>query len=162
MGAGKTTVGKQLSRALGRPFYDSDKEIEKRTGASIPLIFELEGETGFRRRETAILEELSHSQNTIIATGGGAILSEYNQDLMKQHGYVIYLAAPIEQLVKRTAKDKNRPLLQTEDPKKKITEILNIRAPIYNATANAVIDTQKKSVKKIVNEILDLVSRNKI
>ena len=116
MGAGKTTIGRLLAKHLHKTFYDTDHEIERRTGVNIPLIFEVEGETGFRKREISIIEELSHKSNIVMATGGGAILSEENRNNLKQHGTVIYLKANVHELWQRTRNDKNRPLLQTVDP----------------------------------------------
>ncbi|WP_455220336.1 shikimate kinase [Kaarinaea lacus] len=158
MGAGKTTIGRQIAKALGRTFYDSDKEIEKRTGATIPLIFELEKEAGFRLRESAMIKELLSKDNTIVlATGGGAVLSEKNRKLMARHGFVIYLCAPLEQLVRRTARDKNRPLLQTKNPKKTIEDLLSIRDPLYREVADLVFETDGFTVRQVVSKLQKLV-----
>ncbi len=158
MGAGKTTIGKQLARQLGRSFYDSDRVIEERTGANIPLIFELEGEDGFRRREKDVITELSNKQNIVLATGGGVILDPDNRDQITRQGFVIYLDAPLDQLFNRTAKDKNRPLLQTPDPRKKLEEILAIRDPLYREVADIVITTDGSPVRSVVNKLLTLVT----
>ncbi|WP_455219393.1 shikimate kinase, partial [Kaarinaea lacus] len=136
-----------------RTFYDSDKEIEKRTGATIPLIFELEKEEGFRIRESAMIKELLAKDNIVLATGGGAILSEKNRKMMSDHGYVVYLCAPLEQLVRRTARDKNRPLLQTKNPKKTIEDLLTIRDPLYRDVADHVLETDKFSVRQVVSKL---------
>lgn len=157
MGAGKTTIGRQVAKVLGRKFFDSDKEIEKRTGASIPLIFELEKEEGFRKRESAMIEELASKEDIVLATGGGAVLSEQNRKILTNHGIVIYLCAPVEQLVKRTAKDKNRPLLQTDDPKKTIRDLLEARDPLYREVANYVIETSGLSVAQVVGKLKKLL-----
>jgi len=161
MGAGKTTIGRQIAKALGRKFFDSDKEIEKRTGATIPLIFELEKEEGFRKRESAMLKELVTKPDIVLATGGGAILKKNNRKLLTQHGLVIYLCAPTEQLVKRTAKDKNRPLLQTENPKKTIQDLLKVRDPLYREVADIVFETNGFTVRQVVSKLHKLI-KNKM
>ncbi len=155
MGAGKTSVGKQLARSLNMTFYDSDHEIEKRTGVNIPTIFEFEGEPGFREREHNVLLELVSLPNIVLATGGGAVLRPENRSALKDHGVVVYLQAPVEMLYKRTARDRNRPLLQTEDPKGKIKEILAIRDPLYRQTAAFTVDTNGLTVRQVVKKILD-------
>jgi shikimate kinase len=160
MGAGKTTIGKQLARALGRTFYDSDRFIEERTGANIPLIFELEGEDGFRRREKAAIAELVQMENIVLATGGGAILDPENRDLFTRQGFVIYLRAPLEQLINRTAKDKNRPLLQTTDPQKKLQEILAVRDPLYREVADEILETDSSPVRHVVKRIISLIKKH--
>ena len=158
MGAGKTTIGRQIAKALDRDFYDSDKEIEKRTGATIPLIFELEKEEGFRVRESAMIKELlSKADNIVLATGGGAVLSEKNRKYMAKHGFVIYLCAPLEQLVRRTARDKNRPLLQTKNPKKTIENLLAIRDPLYREVADIVFETDGFTVRQVVSKLQKLI-----
>ena len=124
MGTGKTTVGRQLSRKLKMEFYDSDRVIEERTGADIPLIFEKEGETGFRKRETAIIDELTQKKNIILATGGGAILDAENRKHMINRGTVFYLKSNLKTLISRTSKDKNRPLLHADEPPKVILQRL--------------------------------------
>jgi len=157
MGAGKTTIGRQIAKALGRAFYDSDKEIEKHTGATIPLIFELEKEEGFRLRESAMIEELLAKDNIVLATGGGAVLNKNNRKFMSDHGYVIYLCAPLEQLVRRTARDNNRPLLQTKDPRKTIEELLTIRDPLYRDVADYVFETDKSTVRQVVSKLQKII-----
>ncbi|MFO8023542.1 shikimate kinase, partial [Thiohalophilus sp.] len=124
MGAGKTTIGRQLAQALGKEFIDSDHEIENRTGVNIPLIFELEGEQGFREREAAVIDDLTARDNVVLATGGGAVLYEQNRQHLKERGTVIYLQARVGQLLERTHKDKNRPLLQTADPEARLQALL--------------------------------------
>ena len=153
MGAGKTTIGRQVAKSLGRKFFDSDKEIEKRTGASIPLIFELEKEEGFRKRESAMIKELASKEDVVIATGGGAVLKKQNRDIMNKHGFVIYLCAPVEQLIRRTARDKNRPLLQTDNPKKTIKDLLKIRDPLYREVADLVMETNNFTVAQVVSKL---------
>lgn len=158
MGAGKTTIGKQLARQLGRTFYDSDRVIEERTGVNIPLIFEMEGEDGFRRREKSVIAELTSKQDIVLATGGGAILDPENRDQMTRQGFVIYLSAPLDHLFNRTTKDKNRPLLKTADPRKALEEILRIRDPLYREVADVIIETDAGPARSVVNKILALVA----
>ena len=157
MGAGKTTIGRQIAKALGCDFYDSDKEIEKRTGATIPLIFELEKEQGFRQRESAMIKELLSKDNIVLATGGGAVLNEKNRRFMSNHGLVIYLCAPLEQLVRRTARDKNRPLLQTKNPRKTIEELLARRDPLYREVADIVFETDALTVRQVVSKLQKII-----
>lgn len=159
MGAGKTTIGKQLARQLGRRFYDSDHEIVARTGANIPLIFELEGEMGFRRREKDMLSELTQQHDIVLATGGGAILDPDNRAQLSRHGFVVYLSAPIEQLISRTIKDRNRPLLQTTDPEATLREILANRDPLYREVADVVIETDSSPVRNVVKHLATLVEK---
>ncbi len=141
MGAGKTTLGQQLARALNLRFFDSDRVIEERTGASIPLIFELEGEDGFRRREARIIDELTREDGIVLATGGGAVLREENRRALRQRGLVIYLHAPLERLLERTRRDRNRPLLQTDDPAARLRQIIAERDPLYRRTAHLTVET---------------------
>jgi len=153
MGAGKTTIGGKLAENLGMQFIDLDHEIEQKTGADIPLIFELEGEAGFRKRETQIFEELSNINHLVLATGGGAIISKKNRDILKKTGLVIYLRAPIDQLLKRTAKDRNRPLLQTSNPRLALATLLEQREPFYEDVADMTVETDQKLLRDIVHEI---------
>lgn len=162
MGAGKTTIGRQLAKQLKRDFYDSDREIEKRTGATIPLIFELEQEQGFRKREQAIIDELTQMENIILATGGGAVLAPENREHLQNRGYVIYLYAPISQLLRRTSHDKNRPLLQTENPRLKLEQLMEVRDPLYRHVAQTIIKTDNLPVKQVVKQIIDLVHQLKL
>lgn len=153
MGAGKTTVGKVIAKNLGKTFYDTDQVIEQRTGVKIPTIFELEGESGFRKRETAMLEELSEQQNIVLATGGGAIVAPENRAILKQHGYVIYLRANVNELYLRTRNDKNRPLLQNVDVKAKLEQLFHARNPLYTETADLIVDTGHQPVTVIIHKI---------
>jgi shikimate kinase len=153
MGAGKSTIGRHLARALKKRFIDSDKAIEERTGASIALIFDLEGESGFRRREAAMIDELSGLDNVVLATGGGAILDEANRANLMSRGFVIYLSAPVELLVERTTRDRSRPLLQTENPARRVAELLAIRDPLYRQAADAVVQTDRRSARHVVREV---------
>ena len=149
MGAGKTTVGRLLASFLEKKFYDSDREIQKRTGVSIPLIFEIEGEAGFRKRETEMLSELLKTGNIVLATGGGAVLSAENREMLKRSGTVIYLRATIDDLWRRTRHDKNRPLLQTQDPRTKLTELYAQRDPLYRETAHIIVESGKRSARHL-------------
>ncbi len=155
MGAGKTTMGRQLAKKLHLEFVDSDRVIEERTGVDIPLIFEKEGEEGFRKREQAIIDELTGRDNIVLATGGGAVLDPDNRRHLKQRGTVIYLHSDIRHLIERVRHDKNRPLLQTEDPEAKLRELMTIRDPLYRETADIVINTGEQSIRSVINGILD-------
>ncbi len=154
MGAGKTTIGRQLAKTLGMDFMDSDHEIEKRTGVNIPLIFDLEGEEGFRQREIAIIDDLSQYDRLVLATGGGVVLKAENRQHLHDRGIVIYLHAEIDQLLKRTHHDRNRPLLQTDDPRKKFEELMSLREPLYRETAHITIDTDHHSINHTVSRII--------
>lgn len=160
MGAGKTTIGRQLAKKLSIRFFDSDHEIEKRTGVEISLIFEIEGEEGFRRRETQILRELSLMNNIVLSTGGGAVAQAENRETLKGSGYIIYLKSSPEMLFKRTADDKRRPLLQGENRLEQIRKILNEREPAYIAMADEIIDSEKMSIKQIIQKILEQIKKN--
>ena len=155
MGTGKTTIGRQLAKNLSVSFYDSDHEIEKRTGVKIALIFEIEGVEGFRRRETQILNELSQMNNIVLSTGGGAVTRAENRKTLKNNGHIIYLKSSPEILFKRTADDKNRPLIQTDNRLNQIRKILTEREPIYIEMADEIIDSEKKSAKQIIQKILE-------
>ena len=154
MGVGKTTIGRQLAKALKMQFKDSDKEIEKRTGVDIPLIFELEGEEGFRRRESLMIEELMDQRGLVLATGGGAVIDPDNRREMSAKGVVVYLCADISYLLERTSRDAKRPLLQTVNPEKRIRELVKVRHPLYSEVASFVINTGGRSVKSVIKEIL--------
>ena len=154
MGSGKTTVGRALAKKLNKRFVDSDHEIEARTGASIPLIFEIEGEAGFRQREMEVIRELTAQQDIVLATGGGAILKPENRACLKTHGTVIYLRASVNSILQRTSHDKNRPLLQTADPRKRIEELAIEREPFYVDVADIIIETGRPNVQLLVQSIL--------
>lgn len=154
MGAGKTTVGKQLASRLSYEFLDTDHLIEARTGADIPWIFDVEGEAGFRARETAALESLAHSTGQVIATGGGIVVTPENHQRIAQLGLVVYLLASVDQLWARTCKDKKRPLLQVADPRAKIIELVNQRDPHYRKLANLIVETDGRSSKWVVQHIV--------
>jgi shikimate kinase len=157
MGAGKTTVGRVLAKSLNKTFYDTDHEIEKRTGVKIPVIFELEGEAGFRKRESQMIEELSQLENIVLATGGGAVLNDENRTFLKQNGTVIYLRANVHELWVRTRNDKNRPLLQNTDARSKLEKLFKQRDPLYRQVAHFVVDTGGQPVSTIVHEIEALI-----
>ena len=157
MGAGKSTIGRQLSKQLDLPFHDSDHEIEARTGVDIPLIFDLEGEAGFRKRESVVIDELTQLAGIVLATGGGAILDPANREHLGNRGKVIYLHASVNQQLKRTRMDRNRPLLQTEDPRARLEELMAIRDPLYREIATIVIDTDGMRVRDVVKKILEML-----
>lgn len=140
MGAGKTTVGRQLAKRLGRRFYDSDHEIVDRTGVAIPTIFEIEGEDGFRRREVQTIAEMSEMDNIVLATGGGVVLNPENRKKLNETGWVVYLNVPPVLLYERTKHDRNRPLLQTADPLRKLEELHAMRDPLYREAAHIVVE----------------------
>jgi shikimate kinase len=153
MGAGKTTVGKIIAKNLGKVFYDTDLVIEQRTGVKVSTIFELEGEAGFRKRESAMIEELSQLDDIVMATGGGAVLAPENRDNLKQHGYVIYLRANVHDLWQRMRHDKHRPLLQNVDVRAKLEQLYHERNPLYTETASLIVDTGNQPVASILNQI---------
>jgi len=159
MGAGKTTVGRALAKKLNRRFIDSDHEIEARTGASIPLIFEIEGEDGFRQREAETIRDLTAQQGIVLATGGGAILKPENRACLKAGGVVIYLRASISSILQRTSHDKNRPLLQTADPRARLEELARVREPLYLEVADLVVETGRPNVQSLVQTILTELER---
>ncbi len=154
MGAGKTTVGRAVARRLDLPFFDSDHEIEARCGVRVPVIFEHEGEMGFRDRETQMIDELTARHGVVVATGGGAVLRPENRAFLRERGTVIYLRANPHDLYLRTRHDKNRPLLQTENPRARLEELHAIRDPLYREVAHFVIETGKPTVAQLVNMVL--------
>ena len=155
MGSGKTTMGRALAKHLGKVFVDSDEEIQKRTGVTIPHIFDIEGETGFRQRETAAIRDLVERDNMVLATGGGAVLAEQSRELMRQNGIVIYLKANVHDLWQRTRHDRNRPLLQTADPYAKLTELFQQRDPLYLQVADIVMQSGKQSAHALMLQLVD-------
>lgn len=157
MGAGKTTIGRHLAELLGRSFVDSDHEIERKTGASIPWIFEKEGEQGFRQRESLTLQELAQQSSLVIATGGGAVTQMANRQLLKRNGIVIYLYTPVEIQLQRTYRDKNRPLLQVENPEQRLRDLLTIRDPLYREVADYMIETNQGEARELATRILELI-----
>lgn len=157
MGAGKTSVGRMLAKRMNKDFYDADAEIERATGVKIPVIFDIEGESGFRAREEKVIERLTAMQDIVLATGGGAVLLPANRARLKQHGRVIYLRAAPEDLWKRTRRDRNRPLLQTANPLAKLKELHAQRDPLYTEVADLVVDTGAQSVGTLTTHIQQLL-----
>ena len=153
MGAGKTTVGKLLADELGLDFLDSDKEIEDRTGADIGWIFDVEGETGFRKREAAMIDELTARSGVLVATGGGAVLLEENRKRLVSRGTVIYLNAPLEQQIERTSRDRTRPLLRDGEPGDVLAALQEDRGPLYQEVADFTFTADRRSAKALAQEI---------
>lgn len=154
MGAGKTTIGRFLANELNLEFVDSDKEIEKRTGVDISMIFDYEGEDGFRRREAEVLAQLTQQANIVLATGGGSILWPENRERLRRYGFVVYLHCPVDKQLERTSKDSQRPLLQTGNPRDTLTRIFGEREPIYRELADCVVDTTQDVTRKTIQHIL--------
>ncbi len=159
MGAGKTTVGRQLAKRLGRDFFDSDHEIVARTGVAIPTIFEIEGEDGFRRREVQTIAELSQMSNIVMATGGGAVLNPETRKCLHETGWVVYLNVPPRLLYERTRHDKSRPLLRVEDPLSRLEELHAVRDPLYREVAHLTVDGAHLVASGIVQCLLREFSR---
>jgi len=157
MGSGKSTVGKIISSELFLNFFDTDEEIETRTGASIDWIFDLEGEDGYRKRESKILHEMVQQNSIVLSTGGGIILSESNRELLSSRGTVFYLATPIAVQLERTSKDKDRPLLKNGDPGKILEELHVARESLYEEVADYIVNTEGKSSQEVSEEIIKLV-----
>lgn len=156
MGAGKTTIGRQLARQLNMEFIDSDRAIEERTGVDIPLIFEKEGEAGFRRREREMIDELTTLNKVVLATGGGAVLDADNRARLSARGKVVYLSSDLDSLVERTSRDRNRPLLHGEEPPAVVLEkIMAMRDPLYRETADIIVDTSRSSIRHVIKAIMD-------
>jgi shikimate kinase len=153
MGAGKTTIGRRLAKNLRKHFIDADQELEKRTGASVALIFDVEGESGFRERESRIIDELTQLDDVVLATGGGAVLKPENRVALSSRGFVVYLHAMVEELIERTRRDTNRPLLNTEDPIGRMREILEQREHLYRDVADLIVDTGKLNLPEAIKEI---------
>ncbi len=161
MGAGKSTIGKYLARHLGLAFADTDTEIEIRTGADIPWIFDVEGEAGFRDREQQVLEEMTHMDSIVLATGGGVIMRPANRQVLAARGFVIYLHATVEEQVRRTRNDRKRPLLQTGNPEQVLSDLMAVRDPLYREIADHIIDTDGCSPRTVAQRLLQaLVSAN--
>ena len=153
MGAGKTTIGRQLARRLEMRFVDCDHEIESRTGVKIPVIFELEGEAGFRRRESRVLKDLSQERRIVLATGGGAVLDPQNRQILADNGMVIYIRVLPQMLWERTRHDKNRPLLQVEDPRAKIEQLFEQRDPLYREVAAIIVEGGRAGPGNVVQQL---------
>ena len=159
MGAGKSTIGRQLASDLRLEFKDTDREIEERSGVDIPWIFDMEGEEGFRNRESAMLEELSQQDKVLLATGGGIILKPENRRMLSSRGQVIYLMTSIDEQVRRTARDRNRPLLNTDDPRQVLSDLMAERHPLYEEVADYTINTDGRSAKSVSQELVQMLNR---
>lgn len=153
MGAGKSTIGRQLAQSLGYEFQDSDHEIQRRTGVDIATIFEFEGEEGFRNRERTVIEELAQQDNIVLATGGGAVMVAENRQQLAARGLVIYLHCSPEQQYSRTARDRSRPLLDTDDPQQRLKDLMAEREPVYRQVADLVVSTERRGTSSVVKEI---------
>jgi len=162
MGAGKTTIGRQLAAAMGYEFQDSDHEIQRRTGVDIPTIFEYEGEEGFRARETQVIDDLTRKNNLVLATGGGVVMNRDNRKYLAARGWVIYLQCSAEQQYQRTSRDRNRPLLQTADPLSRLRELSELRDPLYREIADLVVSTEKRNAAAVVRDIRRRVERDSV
>lgn len=154
MGAGKSTVGRLLAAGCGFDFLDCDRELEQRAGASIATMFELEGEAAFRQRETQLLDELTARPHVVLATGGGAVLSEVNRQMLRSRGLVIYLQASVDEIARRTRGDASRPLLQVDDRQERIEHLLQQRAPLYRQTAHLVFRSAAANPRRLVARLL--------
>ena len=159
MGAGKTAVGRALARHLGKEFFDTDQELERATCVRIAVIFDIEGEAGFRARESKVLGELTRHTNIVLATGGGIVRSEQNRRLLTERGTVVYLHATPNDLRRRTRNDKNRPLLRVDDPLVKLKELSEQRDPLYREVADVIIDTGSQSVNTLVRRLAEQLAR---
>ena len=157
MGVGKTTIGRMLAKQLDFDFIDTDQRLEKITGASISWIFDIEGEAGFRKRETATLKEMVALNSIVLATGGGIVIEEENRELLASRGTVFYLHTPLNTQVERTAKDKDRPLLKDQDPEKVLADLQKSRQSLYEDVSDHIINTENKSGSMVANEIVKLV-----
>ena len=157
MGSGKTTVGKIVAGELFLDFHDTDAKIEDTTGVTIDWIFDIEGEAGFRKRETSILKEMVALNSIVLATGGGIVIEEENRELLASRGTVFYLHTPLNTQVERTAKDKDRPLLKDKDPEKVLADLQKLRQSLYEEVSDHIIDTEGKSGSEVANEIVKLV-----
>jgi shikimate kinase len=154
MGSGKTAVGRQLAKLLRLEFHDSDVEVEKRTGVDIPYIFEREGEAGFRERERDAIDALTQLNDVVIATGGGAILLPENRERLAARGRVVYLKTSVQQQLERTRHGRQRPLLYTDDPEKRLRDLMEHRAPLYESVADVIVTTDGRNVRAVAEEIV--------
>jgi shikimate kinase len=155
MGAGKSTIGRHLAQMLHLEFHDSDQEIESRTGADIAWVFDVEGEEGFRRRETQVVADLTEKQGIVLATGGGSIQSKDIRNNLSARGIVVYLETTIDKQVARTQRDKRRPLLQVDDPREVLENLATIRNPLYEEIADVIVKTDEQSAKVVANQIIE-------
>jgi shikimate kinase len=158
MGAGKSAVGRYLARTLHLSFVDSDDEIESRTGVDIPFIFEKEGEAGFRKREAVVINDLSKMDGVVLATGGGAIIDPDSRSYLGGRGFVVYLFTTVDQQVLRTQRGRERPLLENDDPRATLEELLAVRDPLYREIADLVVETDGRKVNAVANEIIENVT----
>ena len=154
MGAGKSTLGRHLSQILDYPFFDSDRVIEEKTGADIPWIFDMEGEAGFRRREQEAIDELTRQDGIVLATGGGVVVTPANRDMLHERGCVVYLWTPVDVQLARTRNDKNRPLLQTADPRARLEALFAERDPLYRQVSHHLVSTASGNLKKVADDVL--------
>lgn len=154
MGAGKTTVGRQLAKRLGKTFHDADREIEARTGVSIAVIFDIEGEAGFRKREAEVIDQMTALDDIVLATGGGAVLDARSREHLKSRGFVIYLHALPAVLWQRTRTDKSRPLLQGGDPRERLESLYAVRDPLYRDVADLVVETGRQGIGPLITQVL--------
>ncbi|BBO25963.1 shikimate kinase [Marisediminitalea aggregata] len=157
MGAGKSTIGRHLADELHLEFYDSDQEIERRTGADITWIFDLEGEEGFRKREENVINDLTDKQGIVLATGGGSIMTKAVRNRLSARGIVVYLQTTIDKQVARTQRDKRRPLLQKDDPEQVLRDLAEKRNPLYEEVADYVVDTDDQSARAVANQIISKI-----
>ncbi|MFC1688542.1 shikimate kinase AroK [Pseudomonadota bacterium] len=157
MGSGKTTIGQKLAKLLDLEFLDSDHELEKQTGASVGLIFDLEGEEGFRKRETAMLEKLVGRKNILLATGGGTVVRKENRDLLRTNGLVVYLRTSVGQQIRRLSHDKSRPLLQSGDREEKLTRLAEERNPLYEELAHLIFRSQDRGLESVSRAVYDAI-----
>ncbi|MBU2878531.1 MULTISPECIES: shikimate kinase AroK [Alteromonadaceae] len=157
MGAGKSTIGRHLADELHLEFFDSDQEIERRTGADIAWIFDLEGEDGFRLREETVINDLTDKQGIVLATGGGSIVSKNVRNRLSARGIVVYLQTTIDKQVARTQRDKRRPLLQKDDPEMVLRELAESRNPLYEEVADYIVDTDDQSARAVASQIIDKI-----
>ncbi|MDP5030617.1 MAG: shikimate kinase AroK [Paraglaciecola sp.] len=157
MGAGKSTIGRHLADELHLEFFDSDQEIEKRTGADIAWIFDIEGEEGFRAREETVINDLTDKQGIVLATGGGSVVSKAVRNRLSARGIVVYLQTTIDKQVARTQRDKRRPLLQNDDPEAVLRRLAEERNPMYEDAADYVVDTDDQSARAVANQIIEKI-----
>ncbi|MCH1920517.1 MULTISPECIES: shikimate kinase AroK [Shewanella] len=155
MGAGKSTIGRHLAQMLHLEFYDSDQEIESRTGADIAWVFDVEGEEGFRRREAQVIADLTEKQGIVLATGGGSVQSKDIRNYLSARGIVVYLETTIDKQVARTQRDKRRPLLQVDNPREVLEDLADVRNPLYEEIADVIVKTDEQSAKVVANQIID-------
>ncbi|GAA5193379.1 shikimate kinase AroK [Ferrimonas gelatinilytica] len=155
MGAGKSTIGRHLAQMLHLEFFDSDHEIEARSGADISWVFDVEGEEGFRKREARVIEDLTEKQGIVLATGGGSVISKEVRNRLSARGIVVYLETTIDKQVARTQRDKRRPLLQVDEPREVLEKLAEERNPLYEEVSDIVVRTDEQSAKVVANEIIE-------